>query len=172
MKQNKKPEANTSNPKENEKKDFPGYPHYPKNEDVMNSDERVDTANMDEMQRGSTASNSVKKKTNDLAAPAESETPQTSAAETLREKAAFNFNPNDDDEVEFVDGTDADITEEEVDELERDGVSDHNFHPDELDVPGAELDDDSEEIGEEDEENNYYSLGGDEKENLEENGKE
>jgi hypothetical protein len=30
-----------------------------------------------------------------------------------------------------------------------------------LDVPGAELDDDSEAIGAEDEENNYYSLGGD-----------
>jgi hypothetical protein len=31
-----------------------------------------------------------------------------------------------------------------------------------LDVPGAELDDSNEAIGEEDEENNYYSLGGDE----------
>jgi len=31
----------------------------------------------------------------------------------------------------------------------------------ELDVPGAELDDADEIIGEEDEENNYYSLGGD-----------
>lgn len=29
------------------------------------------------------------------------------------------------------------------------------------DVPGAELDDRQEEIGSEDEENNYYSLGGD-----------
>ena len=32
---------------------------------------------------------------------------------------------------------------------------------DSLDVPGSELDDDMEDIGEEDEENNYYSLGGD-----------
>jgi hypothetical protein len=30
-----------------------------------------------------------------------------------------------------------------------------------LDVPGSELDDDNENIGSEDEENNYYSLGGD-----------
>ncbi|MDB5274839.1 MAG: hypothetical protein JWO58_3206 [Chitinophagaceae bacterium] len=30
-----------------------------------------------------------------------------------------------------------------------------------LDVPGAELDDASEATGDEDEENNYYSLGGD-----------
>ncbi|MGC4038480.1 MAG: hypothetical protein QM764_21130 [Chitinophagaceae bacterium] len=37
-----------------------------------------------------------------------------------------------------------------------------------LDVPGAEADDANEAIGEEDEENNYYSLGGDNHENLEE----
>ena len=38
-----------------------------------------------------------------------------------------------------------------------------------LDVPGSELDDASELIGEEDEENNYYSLGGDDHHDLEEN---
>ena len=32
---------------------------------------------------------------------------------------------------------------------------------DQLDVPGSELDNDQENIGSEDEENNYYSLGGD-----------
>lgn len=37
-----------------------------------------------------------------------------------------------------------------------------------LDIPGAELDDEDEAIGEEDEENNYYSLGGDNHEDLEE----
>jgi hypothetical protein len=37
-----------------------------------------------------------------------------------------------------------------------------------LDVPGAELDDQDEQIGEEDEENNYYSLGGDDHDDLEE----
>lgn len=30
-----------------------------------------------------------------------------------------------------------------------------------LDIPGAELDDSMEDVGSEDEENNYYSLGGD-----------
>ena len=40
---------------------------------------------------------------------------------------------------------------------------------DDLDIPGAELDDAEEAIGEEDEENNYYSLGGDNHEDLEEN---
>lgn len=39
---------------------------------------------------------------------------------------------------------------------------------DDLDIPGAELDDAHEAIGEEDEENNYYSLGGDDHNDLEE----
>ena len=37
-----------------------------------------------------------------------------------------------------------------------------------LDIPGAESDDFNEAIGEEDEENNYYSLGGENHEDLEE----
>ena len=37
-----------------------------------------------------------------------------------------------------------------------------------LDIPGSELDDAQEDIGSEDEENNYYSLGGDNHDNLEE----
>jgi hypothetical protein len=38
-----------------------------------------------------------------------------------------------------------------------------------LDVPGSELDDALEEIGNEDEENNYYSIGGDAHLDLDEN---
>lgn len=147
MKQNKKPGAKTENQNEEEKKDFPGYPHYPKDEDVMSGEERIDE-DVDNVRRG-----------------------ETPAGNQLRRKAAINLPPPD-DEIEFVEGTEADVTEEDLDELDRDGEIDPNFHPDELDVPGAELDDDAEEIGEEDEENNYYSLGGDDKENLEENGKD
>jgi hypothetical protein len=39
----------------------------------------------------------------------------------------------------------------------------------ELDVPGAELDDQQELVGNEDEENNYYSIGGDRHEDIDEN---
>lgn len=39
---------------------------------------------------------------------------------------------------------------------------------DDLDIPGSELDDQQERIGSEDEENNYYSLGGDNLKELEE----
>ena len=37
-----------------------------------------------------------------------------------------------------------------------------------LDIPGSELDDEQEKIGSEDEENNYYSVGGDNHNDLEE----
>jgi hypothetical protein len=37
-----------------------------------------------------------------------------------------------------------------------------------LDVPGSELDDEQEKIGSEDEENNYYSIGGDGHNDLDE----
>ena len=37
-----------------------------------------------------------------------------------------------------------------------------------LDIPGSELDDEQENIGSEDEENNYYSLGGDDHNDLDE----
>jgi|GEM_PF-861926 len=41
----------------------------------------------------------------------------------------------------------------------------------ELDVPGADLDDEQEAIGSEDEENNFYSLGGDDHHDLDEENK-
>lgn len=54
----------------------------------------------------------------------------------------------------------------------KNGLNEDDFEDDltgeDLDVPGAELDDDMEDIGSEDEENNYYSLGGDDHDDLEE----
>lgn len=45
---------------------------------------------------------------------------------------------------------------------------DDDFTGSDLDIPGSELDDELEIIGSEDEENNYYSLGGDDHNDLEE----
>jgi hypothetical protein len=57
--------------------------------------------------------------------------------------------------------------------LERKGTyNEKDFEEDvsggDLDVPGSELDDIQENIGSEDEENNYYSIGGDDHNELEE----
>ena len=60
-----------------------------------------------------------------------------------------------------------DIYEKEKKEPLEEEDADNVEGPD-LDVPGAELDDKNEAIGEEDEENNYYSLGGDEHNDLDE----
>lgn len=53
-----------------------------------------------------------------------------------------------------------------------DKLNEKNFRDDvsggDLDVPGTELDDSQEDIGSEDEENNLYSLGGDNHESQEE----
>ena len=59
------------------------------------------------------------------------------------------------------------LEDEDQPEKRKSGNMDKNLAED-LDIPGAELDDADEEIGEEDEENNYYSLGGDNHEDLEE----
>jgi hypothetical protein len=54
----------------------------------------------------------------------------------------------------------------------RSKLNEKNFEEDmsggDLDIPGSELDDAQEAIGSEDEENNYYSIGGDNHNNLEE----
>ncbi len=57
------------------------------------------------------------------------------------------------------------LNDDEIRELGEDGL-----HILDLDIPGADLDDDLEEIGSEDEENNYYSIGGDNHHDLEEEG--
>jgi len=46
--------------------------------------------------------------------------------------------------------------------------SDDDVSGRDLDIPGSELDDKQEDIGSEDEENNYYSIGGDGHDNLDE----
>jgi hypothetical protein len=45
---------------------------------------------------------------------------------------------------------------------------DDDLSGEDLDIPGSELDDQQENIGSEDEENNYYSIGGENHDNLEE----
>lgn len=150
----KKPTARKDSPKQkpvtkpgpghwNKEEDpLPGYPHYPGGEDIMNSGKQhvgIDIENPEHV---------VVKQ--DLLPVDETQLEQP--------------------ETDMIPGTNADVTEEEVialgdKETDLDEGDDEVFPreiPDEeMIVPGAELDDASEEIGSEDEENNYYSLGGD-----------
>ena len=72
-----------------------------------------------------------------------------------------------------------DLDPEDISKVKKSGhdddfVSDINNESDEdrsgsdLDIPGSELDDEQEITGNEDEENNYYSLGGDDHNDLDE----
>jgi hypothetical protein len=162
-------------PESNDEKidqDFPGYPHYPAQEDILNPEnhtERVDVNIENLTPKGRNVDVQLKEKelqpSDDLV-----NTPFVQAVE------------ENDDDIGIVSGTEADVTEEDLLLLgERDQDMDMGEDEeikstsslldqagDELDIPGSELDDANESIGEEDEENNYYSLGGDNHENLEE----
>ncbi len=69
-----------------------------------------------------------------------------------------DINPEDTSKTKVPNSTNA---------LRRKDLDDESGEND-LDIPGAELDDLQEDIGSEDEENNYYSLGGDDHLDLEE----
>lgn len=153
-------EVSQSNDKKT-KEDFPGYPHYPANKDMMSKTNINNKVDLDS-ENNSTATGS----------------------ESVREDEAPTEGENelsDKDDLEIVKGTEADVTKEDLEILkgsdqgmllDKDDVDaiDNNLERtgEDLDVPGSELDDNDENIGEEDEENNYYSLGGDNHNELEE----
>ena len=127
---------------EKNKEEFPGYPHYPAKEDIMNSKENervnVDMENLSRSKKPGV-------------------TPE------IKEEATMETITTETEER-----SEADVTPEEIAMLDSTAGEDAQLLGDELDVPGAEEDDENEKIGEEDEENNYYSIGGDAHENLEE----
>ncbi len=55
-----------------------------------------------------------------------------------------------------------------INQLNEKGFKD-DFYGSDFDIPGSEFDDQAELIGSEDEENNFYSIGGDNHTNLDEN---
>lgn len=85
--------------------------------------------------------------------------PESNVSDQEREnlRTAANDMPGDDEDLRdaALDSTDEDGTPL------NEGSFDKNISASDLDVPGAGLDDAEEAIGSEDEENNEYSLGGD-----------
>jgi hypothetical protein len=150
----------SDNKNDNTEEEFPGYPHYPAKDDIMNQKDvdRVE-ADLDDLSRANLTSSALPDKS--------VKTPQANDA------GPAVGDIDDDDITRGGAGTDADVTQDDLIAL---GERDADFgrretlqtNGEDLDVPGAEDDDLNEEIGEEDEENNYYSLGGDAHENLEE----
>lgn len=134
---------------------FPGYPHYPAGEDITNVNNGTHKINVST--GGSSAGTTRTDDNGDTDADITAED---------REALAAAFQNRE------VTGTDAeesvlDTTDEDGDPLnERAGTYDRTGS--DLDVPGSEEDDAEELTGGEDEENNYYSLGGDNHTELEE----
>lgn len=83
----------------------------------------------------------------------------------LLAKSADASGSDEDDEIMAISGLDD--TDEDGDVL-NEGSFDTDASGSDLDTSGTDEDDDLENIGEEDEENNLYSLGGDNKESLDE----
>lgn len=156
--------SRTGNARDENNSDFPGYPHYPSSDDITHP------------------SNGVKKVDADLENMNRS-VPGSGLEGGISERLdSGNTGESEEDDLLIVPGTEADVTKEDLlilgprdedmdmgdDEQLRGKLPTVGAAEDAMDVPGSELDDADESIGEEDEENNYYSLGGDNKENLEE----
>lgn len=143
--------------------DFPGYPHYPAREDIMDQRndyvrENVDVENLPNSRNLSGVGQRFLSGQN---------------AERAEEPLAPGLEKDDD--LHMREGTEADVNEDDLailnatnDEIGKpQNVSNEDLNTD-LDIPGSELDDENEWIGEEDEENNYYSLGSDRRSGNEE----
>lgn len=145
--------------------DFPGYKPYPPQEDIMNR--RSDSQRIEgDLENSSPSGRGLR-------------TPQEE--KTLRERRFSHDEMVEGaesemrDEVDEEEKEDSDLTKEDFEalgpkDLSMDMGDDEqlkqrswpvDFSAEDLDVPGSEIDDVSEEIGSEDEENNSYSLGGD-----------
>lgn len=145
--------------------DFPGYPHYPAKEDIM--DQRTGSHKVDmDMENLASSKNSSGVSQRFARSQENQRSPELqNSQETEDNNDDLNIRP----------GTDADVDDDDLAVLNSSNdeigtpqnVSNEDINTD-LDIPGSELDDESESIGEEDEENNYYSLGGDRHEAQEE----
>ena len=110
-----------------------GYPRYPDKEDIYRNADKV---SLEE-------SKNLSQRTSNQKIQGASR-PENQLGESEAEKK--------ENKRIFTDRQDGDWNEANFDQ---------NHTGDDLDVPGSEADDAQEAIGEEDEENNYYSLGGD-----------
>lgn len=126
-------------------KTFPGYPLYTSSEDIIRDSKRVPldgdgNAILMEEEILADASNATATNDSDLT----------------------------EDDLQALGPVDLSLDMGEDEELLKQRTEPVDFTGAGLDIPGSELDDASEEVGSEDEENNSYSIGGDAKDNLEE----
>lgn len=142
------PKTKTSGKRVSGNDELPGYPKYPADEDIMS---RADRVSMDP--DGTVHADHP-----------ESKRLQPSHANQNKGQKDVSTVTKEDLKVLRKEGK----GEDDDDEVLKDRVYPVDFSGEDLDVPGAELDDINEKDGNEDEENNLYSLGGENHEDLEE----
>jgi hypothetical protein len=155
------------NKKDQKEKSFPGYPSYPASEDVTNQNERIDYGSLHRTGSNSPTREGVEERATDVPRPRNASdeiNPDTDVtSEDIAMLSASDQNRDMDDPD--MDEPLLDTTDEDGDPL-NEVQSTYNEAGTDLDVPGSETDDGNEDIGEEDEENNYYSLGQDRLPNI------
>jgi hypothetical protein len=136
---------------EEQREEFPGYPPYPDSDDITIQNDRVSL---------DSDGNPIAEES--LASPVEKFTDDNS--DLIKDEAS---NVTDED-LQALGPIDLSLDMDEDEKLLKQRTQPVDFAAEDLDIPGAELDDENEALGSEDEENNSYSLGGDNHENLEE----
>lgn len=143
-------------------KEFPGYPSHPASEDITKNEKQENPDKRNDMDIDEQGDPAVEQRAVGMPKPQNVEDDEDKASDVTKEDIAMlsaadqNRDMDDRDEEEPI----LDMTDNEGDPLnERAGR--YGKAGADLDVPGSEQDDANEDIGEEDEENNYYSLGAD-----------
>ncbi len=146
--------------------DFPGYPHYPAKDDILNPENKLERVDMD-VDNISLSNNTL----NNASGISKNITgvDNESLEEDILANAEINKRPNDSDITEedlIVLGS----KDDDMDNGEDETLKSHGWLPstgEDIDLP---IDENAKEKpGMEDEENDYYSLRGDDKSGLEEN---
>lgn len=134
--------------KDGQDKDLPGYPHYSPLEDIAEPGNNNGIISID----AEKASPTNERENEDIVMGTEADVTEEDRLilDIIDDGRSIN------DVKDLLDNTD-----EDGDELSEDNSING------LDVPGSELDDADEDVGSEDEENNYYSLGSDNNDSLE-----
>jgi len=140
---------------QNKDQDFPGYPHYPASEDITREGNNTGKEQIEDEKDGVLDGAQIAQISDNDA--------DVTAEDLDILNAAENGSTEDD----------ASLIESGLDDVDEDGEplneNSSDLSGSDLDVPGSEDDDADELLGEEDEENNSYSLGGDNHESQEEN---
>jgi hypothetical protein len=147
---------------------FQGYPHYPPGEDITQPKNNTGKERLEEDKTHPVPpfNDTMDERDTEAAIVMGTDADVTEDDLRLLESSEQNMDTPDSRNLIF---SSLDNTDNDGDLLNVDGSLADDVTGDDLDVPGSEADDDNEIIGEEDEENNYYSLGGDNHESQEEN---